>query len=212
MPFRFRRTSCLPLSANTRIASRNALTNGLRHACAWLALLALGLAPGLAQAQSSEPSLGSVWADRKAWDAPEPWRTDRFSLQIAMGTIHFSPDDAHQQSSGVNMEYRFQERWLEGQWIAGLSLFTNSFGQFSEYAYGGLLWRPVAEHQPFYVKVTAGVIHGYHGQYQDKIPYNSSGFAPGIIPTAGYCWNRYCGELILLGLNALQFTVGLTLP
>jgi len=212
MPFRFRCTSRLLLPASRRIAPRSASTTLLRRVRAWLALLALGLAWGVAHAQSTEPSLGLVWADKKAWEAPEPWRTDRFSVQIATGTIHFSPDDAHQQSSGVDMEYRFNEHWLEGQWIGGLALFTNSFGQFSQYLYGGLQWRPVAEHQPFYLKLTAGVIHGYHGQYQDKIPFNSTGFAPGIVPGAGYCWNRYCAEFILLGFAALQFTIGATLP
>ena len=42
--------------------------------------------------------------------------------------------------------------------------FTNSFGQFSQYLYGGLKWRPIAEHQPFYVKLSAGVLHGYSGE------------------------------------------------
>jgi hypothetical protein len=57
-----------------------------------------------------------------------------------------------------------------------------------------------------------GVIHGYSGAYQDKIPYNSTGFAPAIVPSAAYCWGRYCSEVVLLGFNALMITVGATLP
>ena len=61
-------------------------------------------------------------------------------------------------------------------------------------------------------EVGRGILHGYSGAYQDKIPYNSTGFAPVIVPAAGYCWGRYCGEIILLGGNGMLFTVGATLP
>ncbi|MFO1324699.1 MAG: sn-glycerol-3-phosphate transporter [Burkholderiales bacterium] len=149
---------------------------------------------------------------RPEWNAPEPWRTDRWYLQTSYLTVHFHYDPDHQQAAMLDTSYYFKERWLDGQWFAGLALFTNSFGQFSQYAYGGLKWRPLEEHQPFYLKLSAGVVHGYSGEYQDKIPFNSSGFAPGIIPSAGYCWNRYCGEIVLLGFNALLFTVGVTIP
>jgi hypothetical protein len=175
--------------------------------------VALSLAAaGLAHAQSSEPSLPSLWAPKEAWDAPEPWRTDRWYVQFAYYTWHFHYDPAHKQAYAVDTEYRFNERWLDGQWIVGLTLFQNSFGQFSEYLYGALQWRPIKEHQPFYVKVSAGLLHGYEGQYKDKIPFNSTGTAPAIIPGVGYCWVRYCGEFVLLGANAALFMVGVTVP
>ena len=173
----------------------------------------MGAGAAVAQdAGSKAPADSGLFAPKSAWDAPEPWRTDRFYLQTAIATIHFHYDSNHKQSAALDLIYRFDEHWLGGQWIAGGALFTNSFGQFSQVVYGGLLWRPLEEHQPFYLKVGAGVIHGYTGAYQDKIPYNSSGFAPAIVPSAGYCWGRYCGEVVLLGFNALMFTVGATLP
>ncbi len=146
------------------------------------------------------------------WDAPEPWRTDRFYFQFAYYTLHFHYDAAHKQSYLFDSEYHFQETWLGGQWIAGLALFQNSFGQFSEYAFGGLQWRPIEDHQPFYVKLTAGPLHGYSGQYKNKLPYNNSGVAPAIIPGIGYCVQRYCGEFVFLGANAALFTIGVTVP
>ena len=164
-----------------------------------------------ALAQSTEPSLAEMWAS-KNWDAPEPWRTDRWYLQTSILTVHFHPDDKHEQAILFDTSYYFDERWLDGQWFAGLSLFTNSFGQFSQYLYGGLKWRPWKEYQEAYVKLSAGVVHGYSGEYQDKIPFNSSGFAPAIIPSVGYCWKRYCGEFVLLGFNAALLTVGVTIP
>ena len=57
-----------------------------------------------------------------------------------------------------------------------------------------------------------GPLHGYSGQYQDKIPFNSSGVAPAIIPGVGYCVKRYCGEFVLLGTNAALLTIGMTVP
>jgi hypothetical protein len=147
------------------------------------------------------------------WDAPEPWRTDRFYFQFAYYTIHFHYDADHQQSYLFDAEYHFKETWLGGQWIAGMALFQNSFGQFSQYLFGGLVWRPIEDHQPFYVKLTAGPLHGYSGQYKDKIPNNSSGVAPAIIPGVGYCvMKRYCGEFVLLGTNAALLTIGATVP
>jgi len=146
------------------------------------------------------------------WDAPEPWRTDRFYFQFAYYTIHFHYDADHEQSYLFDAEYHFKETWLGGQWIAGMALFQNSFGQFSQYLFGGLVWRPIEEHQPFYVKLTAGPLHGYSGQYQDKVPYNSSGVAPAIIPGVGYCVKRYCAEFVLLGTNAALLTIGMSVP
>lgn len=147
------------------------------------------------------------------WDAPEPWRTDRFYFQFAYYTLHFHYDEDHQQSYMFDAEYHFKETWLGGQWIAGMALFQNSFGQFSQYLFGGLLWRPIESEQPFYVKLTAGPLHGYSGEFRDKVPFNSSGVAPAIIPGVGYCvMKRYCGEFILLGANAALFTIGMTVP
>ncbi len=147
------------------------------------------------------------------WDAPEPWRTDRFYFQFAYYTWHFHYDADHQQSYLFDAEYHFKETWLGGQWIAGMALFQNSFGQFSQYLFGGLLWRPIESEQPFYVKLSAGPLHGYSGQYQNKVPFNSSGVAPAIIPSVGYCvQKRYCGEFVLLGANAALFTIGVTVP
>ena len=207
MSSHFLRTSRPPLPVVSAVSFRLVAPALARAAFACLVALS-----GLAHAQSTDTPLPSLWPSKEAWDAPEPWRTDRFYVQAGVGTIHFHYDSAHQQAVLLDMEYRFKERWLEGQWIAGLTLFTTSFGQFSQYAYGALQWRPSVEHQPFYLKVSAGIVHGYSGEYQDKIPFNSTGFAPVIIPSAGYCWGRYCGEVILLGANALQFAVGATLP
>ena len=179
-------------------------------------------APTSAQAPAAEPlnfgkprTPDTVSAEDAAspWSAPEPWRTDNWYFQFAYYTLHFHYDPAHQQSYLFDAEYHFKETWLGGQWIAGMALFQNSFGQFSQYIFGGLVWRPVEDLQPFYVKLTAGPLHGYTGQYRDKVPFNSSGVAPAIIPGIGYCvQRRYCGDFVLLGTNAALLTIGMTVP
>jgi hypothetical protein len=166
-----------------------------------------------AESKPAEPPAKPLFEPPDPWDAPEPWRTDRFYFQFAYYTWHFHYDADHQQSYLFDAEYHFKETWLGGQWITGLALFQNSFGQFSQYIFGGLVWRPIEEHQPFYVKLTAGPLHGYTGQYQNKVPFNHDGWAPAIIPGVGYCvMKRYCGEFVLLGTNAALFTIGMTVP
>ena len=167
-------------------------------------LLLLGTATH-AFAQSSSPSPAT---EESAWDAPEPWRTDRFFLATSAYTKHFhySPDHNDHQNL-IEAEWN-----VTGQWLAGVSLFDNSFDQSSQYVYGGYKFRPLESAQPLYFKLTAGVVHGYRGQYRDKIPLNSSGLAPAIIPSLGYCVNRFCAELVVFGAAGIMVNIGVTIP
>jgi hypothetical protein len=147
------------------------------------------------------------------WDAPEPWRTDRFYIQTSVATVHFSSDPEHDNTQAlIYGEWRLPQRWLEGQVLVGAALFDNSFGQSAQFVFGGLLWRPIESTPEFYIKVAAGVLHGYSGEYKNKIPFNDSGFAPGIVPAVGYCYRRFCGEMVLFGTAGLMWTIGMTLP
>lgn len=180
----------------------------LRAAAAGI-LLGLAAASGLASAQPSTPPEPAKPASAaSAWDAPEPWRTDRFYLETSVYTLHFNSDPDH-----VNQQNLVLGEWnVTEEWLVGASFFDNSFGQSSQYVYGGYRFRPFKELQPLYFKLTAGVVHGYKGEYQDKIPYNSSGVAPVIIPSIGYCFNRYCSELVIFGTAGMLVTFGVTIP
>jgi hypothetical protein len=125
-------------------------------------------------------------------------------IQAAPGVLHFHPDPEHTDYSWlVGAEWLYSSRWL-----AGFSYFNNSFGQKSQYYYGGRWWR-ISESDPnWYFKLTAGVIAGYKQPYEDKIPYNHNGIAPGIIPAIGYQVNRFNIQLNFLGTSALMVTVG----
>ncbi len=174
----------------------------------------LACAAGHALAQTpAAPADPQPAAAKSIWDAPEPWRTDRFYFQTSVLTVHFDSDPSHDNTSAlIYGEWRLRERWLGGQWLVGAALFDNSFGQSSQFVFGGLLWRPIEKAPEFYVKVAAGVLHGYRGEYQDKIPFNNSGFAPGIVPAVGYCYHRVCGEMILFGTAGMLWTIGVTIP
>ena len=134
-------------------------------------------------------------------------------FQTSLATVHWNPQDDHNNNQKlVYGEWRLEERWLEGQVLVGAAAFSNSFYQPSQFVFGGLLWRPFDSAPAAYAKIAAGVLHGYKGDYQDNIPFNSSGFAPAIIGSAGYCYNRVCSELVLIGTAGLMWTLGVTLP
>ena len=142
------------------------------------------------------------------WDAPEPWRTDRFYLETSLYTERFHYDEAHD-----NNQHLMLGEWnITEQWLVGASFFDNSFGQTSQYVYGGFRFRPFESLQPLYFKISAGLVHGYTGQYQDKIPLNNSGIAPVIVPSVGYCVNRFCSELVIFGTAGALITFGVTIP
>ncbi len=60
-----------------------------------------------------------------------------------------------------------------------------------------------------YVKWTAGILYGYRGEYQHKVPLNYGGFSPAIVPALGWEFDsKQQIQFNLLGLNGmmLQFT------
>jgi hypothetical protein len=160
--------------------------------------------PDAAQTAPAAPQATAA----SAWDAPEPWRTDRFDLEISVFTQHFDYNPEHD-----NHQHLIAAEWnVTEQWLVGASAFANSFDQPTEYVYGGYRFRPFESLQPLYLKLTAGLVHGYYGQHQNSIPLNGLGTAPGIVPSLGYCLNRFCSELVVFGLAGVLVTVGVTVP
>lgn len=194
-------------------ACRCATLISSRTGTALLAGLILSFFGGAACAQSTE--LESDAPPRTAdtplapvWSTLEPWRTDRFFFETSVYTRHFHYDPAHDDQQKLILgEWNITE-----QWLMGAAFFDNSFGQPSQLVYGGLRWRPFDSLQPLYLKFAAGLVHGYTGQYQNKIPFNHSGIAPVIVPSIGYCINRFCSELVIFGTAGALVTVGVTVP
>ena len=128
---------------------------------------------------------------------------DVIMIQAAPNVIHFHPSDEHVKYSWmVGVEWERASRWL-----AGYSYFNNSFGQKCHYLYGGKWW-PIGEiDSKWYFKVTGGLIIGYKDPYEDKIPINSNGIGPAIVPGLGYRFNRFNVQANLLGVSGLMITV-----
>ncbi len=152
--------------------------------------LALSLAPCAARAQ---------------------WLADGDQLRITYGPFayHFSNSPEHVPHNhllGFELVTTRWTFWKADRSIAGFAAFDNSFGQFSQYVWFGQEWdwRRFAGGDVF-VNVTAGLLHGYKDEYQDKIPFNSAGIAPVIIPSLGIRWGRFSLQATVLGTNGFLF-------
>lgn len=104
-----------------------------------------------------------------------------WELSVSPYTLHWSDDPEHRRVGLVGLE---RHRRADGS-LWGLSLFANSFGQPSAYAYYGHQWDALGGNEALYAKVSVGVLYGYTGAYADKVPLNYKGFSPALIPAVG---------------------------
>jgi hypothetical protein len=129
---------------------------------------------------------------------------DVLMIQGSPDVIHFDPSPEHTDHSWlIGIEWQAGNRWL-----AGWSHFNNSFDQRCDYIYVGKSWTLDSVSPNLYVKLTGGVVLGYKEPYEDKIPFNNDGVAPGIIPAIGYKYERFNAQVNLLGTAGLMITVG----
>lgn len=153
---------------------------------------------------------------------------DRLLIQTSLWTTHYSPEPDHNNKQElVGLEWQAPEDWRFGwqrdgaavqrtpwlkdvKWVVGGATFRNSFSQRTHYVYGGARYD---FHQRgnarFYGKLTAGLIHGYRGEYRDKIPFNRYGTAPAILPAFGMEYRRFNVEVIPFGSAGLMINAGL---
>ena len=134
---------------------------------------------------------------------------DVLMVQAAPDAIHFNSDPEHADYSWlVGLEWQSPSRWL-----VGAAYFNNSFDQKCEYIYFGKSWPLdfISDHAIFknlYFKLTGGLLLGYKEPYEDKIPFNNDGVAPGAAPSLGYKYGDFNVQLNLLGNAGLMFTFG----
>jgi hypothetical protein len=152
---------------------------------------------------------------------------DRLLLQTSVWTRHFNPQPDHTNNQDlINLEWHapsstrfaWQEDsaavarapWLRDvTWLAGAATFRNSFAQRSTYLYGGGRYDMYASgNTRVYAKVTAGLLHGYRGEYRDKIPLNRLGVAPAVLPAVGVEHRRMNVEMVPFGKSGVMFNVG----
>lgn len=152
---------------------------------------------------------------------------DRLLLQTSIWTRHYEPEPDHTNNQDlINLEWqappdaRFEWQrdgaavqrmsWLgDVRWLAGGAAFRNSFGQRSAYVYGGGRYDLLETgRMHFYAKVTAGLMHGYRGEYRDKIPFNRFGVAPAVLPALGVEYGRMNLEMIPFGAAGMMLNLG----
>ena len=148
---------------------------------------------------------GACWqgASAQTADTFEDWE-----ISFSPYTVHFHPSDEHKPVVSLGLL-----KGLEENWIAGGSVFSNSFGQPSAYLFVGQRFINPFGWDKWYLQWNAGLLYGYVGQYKDKVPFNYKGFSPGFVPSIGYQFSeRVYGELDLLGNSALMFTLVFPIP
>ena len=132
------------------------------------------------------------------------WEVDQWYIFTSLYTKHFDPDPDHVN----NQKLLGLESQMKNQWLFGLAVFDNSFGQNSQYLYTGYKWDLFGSER-WYFKLTGGLLHGYKEPYDDKIPLNGLGVAPAIVPTLGFQYKFFVAEANLGGLAAMTITAGI---
>lgn len=170
----------------------------LRNRLATALLLAPLLAPSAALAEEA-----GGWRERLDW--PPALELSHVLVQTSLYTDHFNPDPEHtnnQRLIGVELHN-------PDLWFTGAARFKNSFNQDSIYLYVGRelpMWE--SGDTRIRAKLSAGALHGYRGEYRDKIPFNRYEIAPAILPTLGVSWKRLEADLIVFGAAGLMVSAG----
>ena len=143
---------------------------------------------------------GTAVADEKT---PSDWDVDEWSVAISFYTKHFDPEPDHVNDQNLLAV----EAGFHNNWLAGIAVFDNSFGQDSQFLYAGYSW-PIMRSDYWYVKLMGGLLHGYKEPYEDKIPLNGLGVAPAIVPALGFKYRRVFAEANLGGLAVITLVGG----
>ncbi len=169
------------------------------------------LALGLALAGFAPLGQAGFWPD--SWevcpgiDQPVDTSLDGRPIEIFVSpyTHHWTSSENHKAVEAVSVQ-----RLLPNTRFCGFSLFTNSFGQPSAYAFTGKYWpNPIDSMPNLYFSLSGGIMYGYVGKFKNKVPLNVGGFSPVIIPAVGYRLNaRTAIEIQILGTAGVMF--GLT--
>jgi hypothetical protein len=129
---------------------------------------------------------------------------ESWSLNTSLYGHHFHWDPNHNDHQElIDLEHQSKEDVL-----SGLALFKNSFRQQCEYLYIGKSFQKDFEDFNIHLKLTAGVLHGYEGQYRDKIPFNHYGTSPAAIPTVGIQLSKITVDASIYGSAGYLVTGG----
>ena len=119
---------------------------------------------------------------------------DQWLFNISPFTQHYHPKPEHKYVWLVGIEKESTDKSL-----MGLAYFSNSFGQDCVYIYPwGQRYPNLWGYERLTGKWSAGVIYGYTGQYENKVPLNYKGYSVGVIP--GLSWRLDGGNELQMNL------------
>ena len=122
-------------------------------------------------------------------------------MVVSPYSTHFRPSEEHQPVWAVGAERQSPD----GSMFGG-SFFSNSFGQPSVYVYMGQRYTGLWRQSKLFWQWSAGLMYGYKGQYEDKVPLNTNGFSPGALLSLGWQFNRdMSAQINTLGDAGLMF-------
>ena len=151
-------------------------------------------------------SVGATeWLPCPGWDRAETAPSSAgYQIYASPYTFHWSDENKAQHKPVFALSV---SRQLPDERFCGFSLFRNSFGQPSAYAFTGWSWpQPFRSYPNVYAHVSVGIVYGYVGEFKNKVPLNFGGFSPVIVPSIGYRVTPSMGlEVTILGTAAVMF-------
>jgi hypothetical protein len=135
-------------------------------------------------ASSGSPAAGPGLMARQ-WQSATDWQawqnTGHWRWVISPFSHHYRYNEEHRYVWAVGLE-----RQRGDDWLAGASYFSNSFGQPSAYLYAGKRFPALWGQSQLFGQASAGLMYGYRGKYQHKVPANYKGFSPGALLSLGW--------------------------
>jgi hypothetical protein len=142
--------------------------------------------------------IAALWSGPAAAASEEPAQeagAGHWRLVVSPYTLHFRPSPEHKHVWAVGGEFQRDDHYL-----FGASYFSNSFGQDSGYLYVGRRYPGLLDRPPLFFQWSAGLMYGYKGSYEDKVPFNAKGYSPGALVSLGWQFDRQTSaQLNLLG-------------
>lgn len=90
--------------------------------------------------------------------------------------------------------------------LYGAAFFSNSFGQDSSYWYYGGRYTGFWGQPKMFAQWSVGLLYGYRGKYEDKVPLNHKGYSPGALVGMGWNFDRdSSAQFHLLGDAGVMF-------
>ena len=150
-------------------------------------------------------------------------QSHQFMIQTSFWTHHYQHDPDHNnQQELINAIWypsaQYQLKTLKDsnhdwgnhtQWFVGGATFKNSFSQRTYYGYIGGRYRfnKTQSLEP-YLRLTGGLLHGYRGKYQDKVPFNKYKTAPVLVPSVGVDIQQISLELVAFAASGVMLNIG----